>query len=82
MGNNQIMETIKIKLLTRKQFAEENDISEEAVRKAINSGNLSRVEAEWVGNDGTKYRGKFILPKKYVIVNRDDILKASKGISN
>lgn len=35
---------------------------------------------EWEARDGTKYKGIFILPKQYAIVNRDQILNATKTV--
>ena len=70
----------QIQLLTRKQYSELNKITEEAVAYQIKVWNLSRVEFEWESRDGKKYKGKFILPAQYAIVNRDKMLQIAKGL--
>lgn len=69
-----------ITLLTRKKYAEKHNLSEEAIRIACQKGTLSKVEFQYEGKDGQTYKGKFILPKEYVIVDRSRLMEAAKGI--
>lgn len=76
------METMILQLLTRKQYAIANDITEMGVDKAVKAGNLTKVEFVWFGKGGEEYKGKFILPREYAIVNREELLKVAKGFTS
>ena len=69
-----------IQLLSRKQYAEAHNITEMGVDKAVRCGNLTKVEFVWTSKTGEEYKGKFILPREFAIVNREKILQIAKGL--
>lgn len=58
-------------------YAKLNWLTEEAVRVAITKWQLSKVEFSWE-KDWKIFKGKFILPKPFVIVNKEEIMEALK----
>jgi len=70
-----------IELLTRTEYALKHELTQEAIRMACKVGTLSRVEFIW-HKDGKEYKWKFILPKRYAIVDREKLMNASRSITS
>lgn len=71
------MDTI-IPLLTRKEYAKEHGIEEATVFYQIKRGDVSRITFTWYDKNGKKYTNKFILPKRYAIIDREALMAVVK----
>jgi hypothetical protein len=68
-----------IELLTRKEYAKKHNITEATCFYACKRGSLSRVFFSWTDKSGKVYKSKFILPEKYVLLDREELMRVVRG---